>query len=68
MQELSSVRDIIEKLGGNPAVKDLTGLSYKNVYSWTYRGVFASNTYCKLMKALKKRGYTAPSRLWQMIE
>ncbi|WP_334358387.1 MULTISPECIES: hypothetical protein [unclassified Bradyrhizobium] len=58
---------MIRALGGIEVVLQLTGANAKQAWNWTGRfGAFPANTYVCLMRALNRRGYTAPARLWNM--
>lgn len=57
---------IIDKLGGIPAVAELTGRKYTAVHNWHASGRFPSNTYITLSRALEAKGEAAPPSLWGM--
>lgn len=66
MDTLSTTIDVIEALGGNLAVAELTGSSPKAVWNWRGFETFPSNTYVALKEALLAKGKTAPASLWGM--
>lgn len=66
MDTLSTTVDVIEELGGNLAVAELTGSSPKAVWNWRGFETFPSNTYVALTAALLAKGKTAPASLWGM--
>jgi hypothetical protein len=69
---LSSTRDIVDVLGGAAAVRNMIAVegkpvAVKAVYHWISIGMFPARAMDIMKKALKKRGYTAPARLWNQI-
>lgn len=66
MEELLTTLDVIEALGGNQTVADLTGSTNKAVWNWRGFETFPSNTYVALNDALTAIGKTAPASLWGM--
>lgn len=69
---LSSTRAIVDALGGAAAVRNMIAvegkpLARKAVYHWISIGMFPARAMDIMKKALKKRGYTAPARLWNQI-
>lgn len=66
MEELSTTSAVIDALGGNRAVADLTHTTNKAVWNWHGFETFPSNTYVVLIEALHERGKTAPASLWGM--
>lgn len=68
MNQLKSVKEVIDALGGMPTVAELTGRSPGVVWNWKDRKTFPSNTYAVLKAALKARGIDAPGSLWNMAE
>jgi hypothetical protein len=67
MRRLSSAREVVVVLGGVPAVCELTRSNLKAVYHWNNVDCFPARLYDLMKKALKRRGYTAPARLWNQI-
>lgn len=68
MQEfdLQTTAAVIDALGGNPAVGDLTGSNAKAVWNWRSSNSFPANTYVAIMTALRAQGMRAPDSLWAM--
>lgn len=66
MQELSTTSEVMDALGGNDAVADVTGSKPKAVWNWRKAGTFPSNTYVAIAAALEAKGFTAPASLWGM--
>lgn len=66
MDELSSTVAVIETLGGNQAVAELTNSTNKAVSNWRSFETFPSNTYVAMTEALRAKGKTAPASLWAM--
>jgi hypothetical protein len=68
MRRLSSVREIVDELGGVAAVCELTKSNLKAVYHWNNSNQFPARLYDGMKRALKKRGCTAPARLWNQTQ
>ena len=66
MEVLSTTSDVMDALGGNLAVAELTASTPKAVWNWRGFGTFPSNTYVAMTKALLAKGKTAPATLWGM--
>jgi hypothetical protein len=67
MKRLRTADQVVEVLGGLQAVCELTGANSKQAWHWTGRaGMFPANTYVAMTRALNRRGYEAPARLWNM--
>jgi hypothetical protein len=65
LTSLTTVDEVIEALGGNATVQDMTAAkSLQTVTNWRYVGRCAHSTYLIMTDALKARGYTAPPELW----
>lgn len=65
---LKTVPEVIEALGGAPAVRDLTEAnSWQQVDNWRGRGRFPSRTYVVMTDALSALGFVADSGLWGMV-
>ena len=66
-RELETVADVIEALGGLSAVATQYTESgnVSTVSTWKKRGL-PSRTYTVMTEDLRKRGHTAPARLWGM--
>lgn len=63
---LTTTSDVIEALGGNPAVAELTGSTPKAVWNWRGFETFPANTYVAMTQALRTKGKSAPASLWGM--
>lgn len=68
MSELTTATEVIETLGGNPAVADITKRTPKAVSNWRSFNAFPPDTFLALTGALSERGHTAPASLWRMVE
>ena len=69
MQELVTVKEVVDALGGNRPVAELTGRKYQNAVSnWKSLGTFPRNTFLIMQVALTKQSKRAPSRLWGIPE
>lgn len=68
MHELSTTSEVIDELGGNGPVAELTGSNPKAVSMWRTFGRFPWRTQLTLIGALRKRGKKAPSSLWGMTK
>lgn len=66
METLLSTSDVMDALGGNLAVADITGSKPKAVSNWRKANTFPSRTYLALTGALLAKGKTAPAALWGM--
>ena len=66
LEILETTTDVIDALGGNRPVAELTGRTAPAVSNWRKFGVFPANTFVILADALEKRGKSAPSALWGM--
>ena len=56
--------DVIDALGGVPAVAKLLKTSRRSVYNW--RKKFPANTYVVLQTELRKHQLNVPDSLWTM--
>lgn len=63
---LTTTSDVMDALGGNLAVAELTGSNNKAVWNWRVAETFPANTYVALTEALLAKGKTAPASLWGM--
>lgn len=68
MEQLQTVDQVIEKLGGTVEASRLAGVYPSQISTWRSTGKLGAKTYLILQDALKSRGYTAPASLWGMIE
>lgn len=66
MDELCTTSEVIDALGGNRPVAELTSSTHKAVSNWRGFPKFPSNTYLAMTAALAARGKTAPASLWGM--
>jgi hypothetical protein len=67
MRYLRSAQDVVDALGGLAAVCELTGANTKQAWNWAGRAdQFPACTYVVMIRALNRRGATAPARLWNM--
>jgi hypothetical protein len=65
--ELHSASEVIEKLGGAGAVREMTERGTDSaVYNWKRFQRFPPDTYKIMTAALLARGYSAPDSLWGM--
>ena len=63
---LTTAASVFDALGGVAGVMEVTGAKYKTVHAWKASGSFPSDTYVVMVEALKQRGLTASSSLWDM--
>lgn len=66
MKELLKTSEVMDALGGNIAIAELTGSKPKAVWNWRKFKTFPSNTYVAMSEALREKGKTAPASLWGM--
>jgi len=67
MRRLTSVTEVIDALGGDEKVAELTHAKPKAVWNWHgYFEAFPSDTYAVMERELRRRGYSAPPHLWKM--
>jgi hypothetical protein len=64
--ELTTTREVIQKLGGVRAVAELTRREYDTALKWNTQKSFPSNTYIVMTTALRDQGFSAPLSLWRM--
>jgi len=62
----NAANEIIDILGGNSVVADLTESKPNAVSNWRRQGFFPANTFVALRCALADRGIDAPPSLWGM--
>jgi hypothetical protein len=67
MTTLSDTSTIIDKLGGNIPVSQLTGIEPKAVSMWRKANKFPAKTFLALNEALLAAGFKAPASLWGMV-
>lgn len=66
LEILESTADVMDALGGNPAVQVITASKPSRVANWRVAKTFPSNTYVVMTEALRAIGKTAPASLWGM--
>jgi len=66
METLTTTTAVMDALGGNLAVAEITSSKPKAVSNWRRASTFPSNTYLALTEALLAKGKTAPASLWGM--
>jgi len=66
MEQLTTTSEVLDALGGNAAVAELTSSTGKAVWNWRGFETFPSNTYVAMIEALRAKGKTAPASLWGM--
>lgn len=65
---LNTTHQVIDALGGIPAVCKLTDAHPKTSYRWGGpKGMFPARTHWIMTRELKRRGYSAPDALWNQI-
>jgi hypothetical protein len=65
-EQLKTTSEVMDALGGNAAVAELTGSKIKAVWNWRGFETFPSNTYVAMTDALLQKGLSAPATLWGM--
>jgi hypothetical protein len=66
LEVLTSTEAVIEALGGNVPVAEITESKPNAVSNWRNFETFPSRTYVALIAALHADGKTAPASLWGM--
>jgi hypothetical protein len=66
LEILETTEQVIETLGGNGPVAELTLSKPNAVSNWRGFKTFPSNTFVAMTEALRARGKTAPASLWGM--
>jgi hypothetical protein len=66
LEILTSTERVIEALGGNVPVAEITASKPNAVSNWRNFKTFPANTYVALTDALLAKGKTAPASLWGM--
>jgi hypothetical protein len=66
MKELLDTGSVMDAIGGNVAVAELTGATPKAAWNWRGFETFPSNTYVAMTRALEAKGFSAPASLWGM--
>lgn len=65
---LTDIKSVFDALGGLKAVAELTGRDVEAVRHWPKKGKFPAQTYLAMLRALARRGHTAPPSLWGQSE
>jgi hypothetical protein len=63
---LHTTEAVIEALGGNGPVGEITGSKPNAVSNWRSWPRFPADTYIVLTAALRQQGFDAPASLWRM--
>ncbi len=66
LEILETTEQVIETLGGNGPVAELTLSKPNAVSNWRGFKTFPSNTFVAMTDALRAQGKTAPASLWGM--
>ena len=66
LKMLTTVKAVLEVLGGYAVAGKMTGRSDQAAWNWTVQHTFPSNTYVVMTTALADAGYEAPPSLWGM--
>ena len=66
MKILKTTSEVMDALGGNQAVSQLTGRTAQAVSNWRRFDSFPSNTFVAMTAALAMSGQFAPASLWGM--
>ena len=66
LESVTTVKEVIDVLGGPTAVARMTGRKPQHVVNWRATGRFPATTFLSLSKALQGYGKTAPTELWGM--
>lgn len=64
MPRLSTAKSVVRVLGGAYAVARMTGANVKSVWFWISEDVFPARLHDLMTRALKRKGISAPARLW----
>lgn len=65
-ETLETAAQVMEALGGNQGVAELTGAKPSAISMWRKAESFPANTYITMTKALRAVGKSAPDSLWRM--
>jgi hypothetical protein len=68
MAHLKTTSAVMDALGGNSPIAEITGRNNKAVSQWRRFSAFPANTFVILKSALAVKGHTAPDSLWNMTE
>lgn len=67
-EELRTIEEVIDKLGGPSGVAEITGVKHTSAISnWKRIGKFPAKTHPVMMRALRERSLVAPEELWSVI-
>ena len=66
MTNISTLDEVIDRLGGVAAVREMFDLSYNAPYNWRRSGTFPAYTYLAMTSELERHGYSASPKLWNM--
>lgn len=66
-RRLTSPSEIIDALGGNGPVAELTGSKPKTVSMWRTFDTLPTKTFLILDRELRERGFDVPPSVWGMI-
>lgn len=66
LENLDTFSEVMDALGGNQGVGELTGAKPSTLSMWRKANGFPSNTYVVITDALRALGKTAPASLWGM--
>jgi len=66
--ELRTADEVMDALGGNAGVAELTGSTRKAVSNWRSFNGFPAKFYLVMTAALAGKGKRAPAALWGMSE
>jgi hypothetical protein len=65
---LETADAVIDALGGNAGLGELTGARTSRISNWRSFGRFPSDMFVVMTEALAAKGHTAPATLWGMRE
>lgn len=66
LERIETATEIIDRLGGNPAVAEIVGAKPKAVSNWRKSNGFPARTYLAITTALREHNAEAPPSLWGM--
>jgi hypothetical protein len=66
MNQLLTVADVIDALGGNEIAAETLDVAYNTICNWRMYNRFPTDTYLMIRDELKDRGLVAPDHLWPM--
>lgn len=68
VESLTTVEQVVDKLGGNLAVAAITGAKHTSAISnWKRLGKFPAKTHKIMKDALQERSFDAPDDLWSIV-